>query len=191
MYFPILGLPLKLDLQLLTELLSAIPIMENRNIFGAIGNTPCVELCNIVPNGSARVFIKLGGLNPTGSYKDRMARSVIEEAERRRDLKPGMTVVEATGGSTGSSIALVCAIKGYNFTVVSSNAFAGEKLRTMSAFGATLDIVHSPSGNVTPGLIPSMRERARYLSTGKNFYYADQFNTPMFSLVTKAWVASS
>ena len=150
--------------------------MASRNIFDAIGNTPCVELRNIVPNDCARIFIKLEGLNPTGSYKDRMARSVIEEAERRGDLKPGMTVVEATGGSTGSSIALVCAIKGYDFTVVSSDAFAEEKLRTMSAFGATLDIVHSPSGKVTPDLIPSMRERARHLSAGDNFYYADQFN---------------
>ncbi|KAI9927018.1 hypothetical protein MW887_003399 [Aspergillus wentii] len=147
-----------------------------RNILDAIGNTPCVELNHIVPDGCARVFIKLEGLNPTGSYKDRMARSIIEEAERRGDLKPGMTVVEATGGSTGSSIAFVCAIKGYNFTVVSSDAFAEEKLKTMSAFGATVDIVHSPSGKITPQLIPAMRERAEKLSQGEGFYYADQFS---------------
>lgn len=153
-------------------------IMSSHSILDTIGNTPCVELRHIVPDGCARVFVKLEGLNPTGSYKDRMARSIIEEAERRGDLKRGMTIVEATGGSTGSSIAFVCAIKGYSFRVVSSDAFAEEKLKTMSAFGATVDIVHSPSGKVTPDLIPSMRERARNLSTGKDFYYADQFSNP-------------
>lgn len=147
-----------------------------RDALGAIGNTPCIELRHIVPDGCARVFVKLEGLNPTGSYKDRMARSVIEEAERRGDLKPGMTVVEATGGSTGSSLAFVCAIKGYDFTVVSSDAFAEEKLKTMTAFGATLDIVHSPNGKITPELIPSMRIRAKELSQKGGCYYADQFN---------------
>jgi cysteine synthase len=126
----------------------------------------------------ARVFIKLEDLIPTSSYKDRMARSVIEEAERRGELRPGMTVVEATGGSTGSSLAFVCAIKGYHFTVASSNAFAEEKLETMSALGANLDIVHSPSGKITPQLIPTMRNRAKELSQKGDCYYADQFSNP-------------
>lgn len=91
---------------------------RTRGILDAVGNTPCVELRHVIPEGCARVFIKLEGLNPTGSYKDRMAKSVIEEAERRGDLKPGMTVVEATGGSTGSSLAFICSIKGYEFLVV-------------------------------------------------------------------------
>ncbi|CAG8188900.1 unnamed protein product [Penicillium olsonii] len=147
-----------------------------RNVLAAIGNTPCIELNHVVPEGCARVFIKLEGLNPTGSYKDRMACSIIEEAERRGDLKPGMTVVEATGGSTGSSLALVCAVKGYSFTVVSSDAFAEEKLKTMAAFGANVDIIHSPTGKITPQLIPSMRERARELSQADDHYYADQFS---------------
>ncbi|GAB1203722.1 hypothetical protein APSETT445_002359 [Aspergillus pseudonomiae] len=153
-------------------------ITSTRNILDAVGKTPCVELHHVVPDGCARVFVKLEGLNPTGSYKDRMARSVIEEAERRGDLRPGMTVVEATGGSTGSSLAFVCAIKGYSFLVVSSDAFAEEKLKTMSAFGATVDIVHSPSGKITPELIPAMRDRAKELSQGEDYYYADQFNNP-------------
>ncbi|MGO7845066.1 pyridoxal-phosphate dependent enzyme [Rhizobium johnstonii] len=76
----------------------------------------------VVPDGSAQVFVKLEYFNPTGSYKDRMAKSIIEEAERRGDLKPGMTVVEASGGSTGSSLAFICAVKGYHFIVASSNA---------------------------------------------------------------------
>ncbi len=91
-----------------------------RDVLDAIGNTPIVELTKVVPANSARVLVKLESLNPTGSYKDRMARSVIEEAENRGTLKPGMTVVEATGGSTGSALAFICAVKGYNFTVVSS-----------------------------------------------------------------------
>lgn len=148
----------------------------NRHILEAIGKTPCIELRHVVPDGCARVFVKLEGLNPTGSYKDRMALSVIEEAERRQDLKPGMTVVEATGGSTGSSLAFVCAIKGYDFTVVSSNAFAEEKLKTMAAYGATVNIVPSPSGKITPDLIPSMRARAKEISLVGDCYYADQFN---------------
>ncbi len=82
-------------------------------VLDAIGNTPLVQLRKLVPKGSANIFLKLEYFNPTGSYKDRMARSMIEEAEKRGDLRPGMTVVEYTGGSTGSSLAFVCAIKGY------------------------------------------------------------------------------
>lgn len=142
----------------------------------AIGNTPVVRLRRVVPEGAARVFVKLESLNPTGSYKDRMARSIIEEAEGRGELRAGMTVVEATGGSTGSSLAYVCAIKGYEFQVVSSNAFAREKLQTMLAFGAHLDMVHSPSGRVTADLIPSMMHRAKEIALDENFYLADQFH---------------
>lgn len=149
-----------------------------RVVLETIGNTPCIELQNVVPGDCARVFLKLEGLNPTGSYKDRMARAVIEEAERRGDLKPGMTVVEATGGSTGSSLAFVCAIKGYDFTVVSSNAFAVEKLKTMAAYGATVDIVPSSGGKITPELIPAMRSKAKEISLMDGYYYADQFCNP-------------
>src|ERR1044071_2422367 len=100
----------------------------------AIGNTPLVRLSRIVPRGAADVWVKLEYYNPTGSYKDRMAKAMVEYAEQRGALKPGMTVVEYTGGSTGSSLAFVCAVKGYPFKVVSSDAFAKEKLRTMEAF---------------------------------------------------------
>ncbi|GLA62837.1 hypothetical protein AtubIFM55763_004949 [Aspergillus tubingensis] len=142
----------------------------------AIGNTPVVRLRNVVPADHANVYLKLESLNPTGSYKDRMARSIIEEAERRGTLKPGMTVVEATGGSTGSSLAYICSVKGYRFRVVSSNAFAVEKLRTMSALGATLEIVHSETGTITADLIPSMVRRAREIAQEDGHYLADQFN---------------
>ncbi len=154
----------------LTRPLLSTPILDT------IGNTPIVRLNRVVPDNCAEVYVKLEAYNPTGCYKDRMAKSMIEEAERRGDLKPGMTVVEATGGSTGSSLALVCAVKGYQFMVMSSDAFAVEKLRTMTAFGASLDITHSPSGKITPELIPTMMSRATEATKKGNYYYTHQFD---------------
>jgi cysteine synthase len=87
-----------------------------------IGNTPVVRLNRVVPEGHGQVFLKLEGYNPTGPYKDRMAKAMVEEAERRGDLRPGMTIVEASAGSTGSSAAFVSAMKNYKFQLVSSNA---------------------------------------------------------------------
>jgi cysteine synthase A len=140
----------------------------------AIGNTPLVRLRRVVPEKSAAVLVKLEYYNPTGSYKDRMALAMIEAAERRGDLKPGMTVVEWTGGSTGISLAFVCAVKGYRFRVVSSNAVAAEKLRSMQVFGAELDIVTSPTGKLTPDLVPRMTERARSIAAEGPSYFTDQ-----------------
>src|SRR5262252_9622637 len=108
------------------------------SVLRAIGNTPLVRLTRVVPSGSADVLVKLESINPTGSYKDRMALAMVEGAEKRGALKPGMRVVEFTGGSTGSSLAMVCAAKGYRCVLLSSDAFAEEKLRTMRAFGAEL-----------------------------------------------------
>lgn len=142
----------------------------------AVGQTPVVKLRHVVPENSADVFVKLESVNPTGSYKDRMALAMIEEAEKRGDLKLGMTVVEYTGGSTGSSLAFICAAKGYRFRVVSSDAFAPEKLRTMLAFGAELEIVKSENGRITPDLIPKMIERAKELAAEEAVYTTDQFN---------------
>ncbi|EXF76740.1 hypothetical protein CFIO01_12086 [Colletotrichum fioriniae PJ7] len=142
----------------------------------AIGNTPCVRLRSVVPEDSADVYLKLESLNPTGSYKDRLARAIVEEAERRGDLKPGSTIVEATGGSTGSSLAFVCTLKGYGFHAVCSDVFAKEKLRTMAAFGAFVDIVHSPTGKITPYLFPSMVKKAKAIvEENEGYYAADQF----------------
>ena len=142
----------------------------------AIGNTPVVRLQKIVPADSAEVLVKLEYFNPTGSYKDRMALAMIEEAEARGDLRPGMTIVEYTGGSTGSSLAFVCAVKGYSFKVVSSDAFAREKLQTMRAFGAELTIVQSHGGQVTPDLIPRMIEQAKKLAESGNTYWTNQLH---------------
>ena len=146
------------------------------SVLQAIGNTPLVRLNKVVPPDSADVFVKLEYYNPTGSYKDRMALSMIEEAEKRGDLRPGMSVVEYTGGSTGSSLAFVCAVKGYRFHVVSSDAFAKEKLQTMKAFGAQLTVVPSQGGKVTPDLIPKLMQRAQEIAKSQPSYFTDQLH---------------
>jgi cysteine synthase len=144
-------------------------------ILDAIGNTPIVKLNKVVPENAASVYVKLEYFNPTGSYKDRMALAMIEGAEKRGELRPGMTVVEYTGGSTGSSLAFVCAVKGYPLKIVSSDAFSVEKLRTMRAFGAELTIVPSENGKITPDLIPRMIEIARQMAEELNTYWTNQF----------------
>jgi len=140
-----------------------------------IGHTPLVRLDVLVGPDDADVWVKLEAANPTGSYKDRMALAMIEGAERRGILAPGQTVVEYTGGSTGSSLAFVCAVKGYPLRIVSSNAFAAEKLRTMAAFGAELEIIDSPQG-IHPGLIGEMMGRAKEIVAETGGYATDQFN---------------
>ncbi len=142
---------------------------------GAIGRTPVVRLGRVVEPDMAEVWVKLESHNPTGSYKDRMALAMIEGAERSGRLVPGQTVVEYTGGSTGSSLAFVCSIKGYPLRIVSSTAFAEEKIKTMRAFGAEVELIPSPQG-ITPDLIPSMRRRAAEIAAETGGYQTDQFN---------------
>ncbi len=142
----------------------------------AIGKTPLIKLEKLSEPHCAEIYVKVEGGNPTGSMKDRMALSMIEGAERRGDLKPGGTVVEYTGGSTGSSLAMVCARKGYHAHFVSSDAFAEEKLQTMRAFGAGLDIIPSGNGLITAKLIQSLIDRAKELSKTPNTFWTDQFN---------------
>jgi cysteine synthase A len=154
--------------------MNAIPAVTST--LQAVGNTPVVKLNRIPSRGGADVYVKLEYYNPTGSYKDRMAAAMIEGAERRGALKTGMRVTEYTGGSTGSSLAMVCAIKGYAFTPVSSDAFAREKLQTMRAFGADLQIVHSPDGTLTPELFRVMIAKAEKLSREPGVYWTDQFH---------------
>ncbi len=146
------------------------------SVLQTVGNTPLVKLRRVAPDDGADVVVKLEYFNPTGSYKDRMALAMIEEAEARGDLQPGMTVVEYTGGSTGSSLAFICAVKGYRFRVVSSDAFAREKLMTMRVFGAELHIVSSEGGKITPDLIPRMMNEAAKLALEGDSYRTDQFN---------------
>jgi cysteine synthase len=146
-----------------------------RGMLGAIGGTPIVKLERLAEPGMAEVWVKLESVNPTGSYKDRMAVAMIEGAERDGRLQPGQVVVEYTGGSTGSSLAFVCALKGYPLRIVTSDAFALEKRRTMEAFGATVEIVPSPEG-ITPQLLPRMMERAREIVAETGGFATDQFS---------------
>ena len=122
------------------------------------------------------MLVKLEYYNPTGSYKDRMALAMIEGAEASGVLQPGMRVVEFTGGSTGSSLAFVCAVKGYRFAPVSSDAFAREKLDTMRAFGADLHLVASDGGRITPPLFDWMRAEVKRMLAEGNTFWTDQFN---------------
>jgi cysteine synthase len=135
-----------------------------------------VRLRKVVPPGCASVFVKLEWENPTGSVKDRMAGAVISRAEEDGRLKPGDGVVEYTGGSTGASLALVCAAKGYRLRIVSSDAFSREKLDQMAALGAELTLVRTESGLTTKKLILDMIEAARGLSREPHTYWTDQLN---------------
>jgi cysteine synthase A len=144
------------------------------DILHAIGNTSIVRLRKVVPCSCARILAKLEWENPTGSMKDRMAKAVISRAEDDGRLKPGDTVVEYTGGSTGASLALVCAANGYAIHIVSSDAFSREKLDHMAALGARLTLVASEGGLTTKKLILDMIEVARKLSQEPCTYWTDQ-----------------
>ena len=148
----------------------------SETVLDAIGNTPIAELRRVVPPNCARIVAKLEWGNPTGSMKDRMARAVIEAAERDGRLPPGGTVLEYTAGTTGVSLALVCAAKGYGLHIVFSDAFSDEKRHTMQAFGATVEDVRSDNGRITESLIKAMIERANELSTTPNYWWCDQLN---------------
>ncbi len=143
-------------------------------ILEAIGNTPMVKLSKIVPADCADIYVKLEYFNPTGSYKDRMALAIVEEAEKRGDIKPGTRIVEYTGGSTGTSLAFVCAVKGHHFRAITSDAFAKEKLQTIKLFGAELEIVPSVDGKITPDLFLRMEERVLQLQE-EGCYWTEQF----------------
>ena len=146
------------------------------NILQAIGNTSLVQLRNVVPPGCANVFVKLEWENPTGSMKDRMAQAMISRAEEDGRLRPGDTIVEYTGGSTGISLALICVAKGYRLHIVTSDAFSQDKLGQMSAFGAELTIVPSEGGLTTKKLILDMIETAKEFSQKPHTYLTDQLN---------------
>jgi cysteine synthase A len=150
--------------------------MATASVLQAIGNTSLVPLRKVVPPGCADILVKLEWENPTGSVKDRMANAVISRPEADGRLLPGDTVVEYTGGSTGASLALVCAAKGYRIRIVSSNAFSREKLDQMAAYGAELTLVPSQGGRTTKKLILDMIEAARALSREPRTYWTDQLN---------------
>ncbi len=146
------------------------------DVLAAIGNTPLVQLRKIVPSGSARIVAKLESANPTGSMKDRMARAAIEGAAAAGRLPPGGTVVEYTAGTTGISLAFVCAAMGYRLEIVFSDAFSEEKGRMMQALGAHLTIVPSDAGRITEALIKEMIRVAGEISRRPGHWWSDQLN---------------
>jgi cysteine synthase A len=146
------------------------------NILQAIGNTSLVQLRNVVPPGCAKIFVKLEWENPTGSMKDRMAQAMISRAEEDGRLRPGDTIVEYTGGSTGISLALICVAKGYRLHIITSDAFSRDKLNQMSAFGAELTMVPSEGGLTTKKLILEMIAAAKEFSQRPHTYWTDQLN---------------
>jgi cysteine synthase A len=146
------------------------------SVLDAIGQTSLVQLRRVVPAGCADIFVKLEWENPTGSVKDRMAETVIARAEADGRLKPGDTVIEYTGGSTGASLALLCAAKRYPIHIVTSDAFSQEKRDQMAAFGARLTLVPSEGGKTTRNLILAMVEEARRLSQAPSTFWTDQLH---------------
>ena len=149
------------------------------SVLQAIGNTPVVRLRKVVTSSMANVLVKLEYYNPTGSYKDRMALAMIEGAEARGELRAGMRVVEWTGGSTGSSLAMVCAIKGYHFTPISSDGFAKEKLQTMRLFGADLEIFPVEGGT-------GARARQHRRDGGRRHWFQIPRRRPLPNVVAEA-----
>lgn len=147
-------------------------------ILTSIGNTPIVELKRVVPENIARVFVKVEGQNPTGSMKDRMALSVVSGAVSSGRLPQSGTVVEYTGGSTGTSLAFVCAALEYSIKIVTSDAFSREKRDHMRALGAEVIEIDSEGGRTTKALIRRMMETADHLSSQEGAFFADQFNNP-------------
>lgn len=150
----------------------------NQNVTAGIGNTPLIQLQKIVPETSAGIFVKLEWANPTGSMKDRMAKSAIESAAANGRLKPGDTVIEYTAGTTGISLALVCAALGYKFHAIFSDAFSIEKKKTMQAFGAKVTEVISDNKKITASLIKEMIATAKKMSEQPGHWWCDQLNNP-------------
>src|SRR5687768_9969514 len=146
------------------------------SILERIGSTPLLDLKRIVPDGCARILIKVESVNPTGSMKDRMALAMIEAGERTGRLRPGQRVVEYTGGSTGVSLALICAARGYPLSIVTSDAFSAEKRNQMAAFGAELTIVASLGGGMDAALTRNMIEAARQITERTGAFWTDQLN---------------
>lgn len=166
------------------------------SILQHIGGTPLLELKRIVPEGCARILIKVESANPTGSMKDRMALAMIEAGEQTGRLKPGSRVVEYTGGSTGVSLALICAARGYPISIVTSDAFSAEKRNHMAALGAELTIVPSISGGMDEALTRNMIEAARQIAERTGAFWTDQLNntdqlTAYHAMANEIWEQTS
>ena len=152
--------------------------MKAETLLDAIGATPIVDISALAPGSGSQIWLKLEGGNPTGSYKDRMAVSVLGQALARGEIAPGTRVIEFTGGSTGTALAFVSAVLGLSFTAVFSDAFADAKRQAMEAYGAEVQVEPSGDGTITPELIQRMKARAFALAEAPGAFYADQFGSP-------------
>lgn len=152
--------------------------MDRPGILAAIGATPMVDLSGLLGDDGARLLAKWEGANPTGSMKDRMALAMIEAAEREGLLEPGQPVVEYTGGSTGTSLAMVCAVKGYPLHIVTADFVAQAKLDSMAALGAELEVLETPEGKVHPGIQPAMEARVEEMVDELGAYWTCQMGNP-------------
>lgn len=165
---------------------------SQRNILDLIGDTSLIALRKIQPTNGSRILLKLEDENPTGSMKDRMALAMIEAAEADGRLKPGGAVVEYTGGSTGVSLSLVCAVKGHPLHIVSSDAFSREKLDHMRILGARLQVVASEAGGMTEKLTRDMVEAARVIASESGAFWTDQLKnmdqlSAYYSMAEEIW----
>ena len=145
--------------------------MIHENILGTIGNTPVVKIHRLAPQG-ATIYVKCEAFNPLSSVKDRLAIAIIEDAERRGELKPGQTVVEATSGNTGIALAMVCAAKGYPFVALMSDSFSVERRKLMRILGAR--VVLWPAAERATGMV----KKAEDLAKKNGWFLARQFENP-------------
>jgi len=153
-------------------------IIAHRSVLDAIGKTPMVELKRVAPRGSAKVLVKLEFCNPTGTMKDRVALAMINAAEKDGRIRPGGTVVEYTGGSTGVSLALVCTAKGLRLKIVYSDAFSDDKKCMMRALGAEITDVKSDHGKMNERLFKELIATAERLANQPNHWFCNQLNNP-------------
>jgi len=145
--------------------------MIHDSILGTIGNTPVVRINRLAPAG-VTMYVKCEAFNPLSSVKDRLAIAIIEDAERRGQLKPGQTVIEATSGNTGIALAMVCAVKGYPFVALMSDSFSIERRKLMRALGAKVVLV--PAAERATGMV----KKAEELSKERGWFLARQFENP-------------
>ena len=153
------------------------------SVVDTIGDTPCIRINQLAP-GQVRLYVKAEFFNPAGSVKDRLAISIIEEAERRGDLKPGQTVVEATSGNTGIGLAMVCAAKGYPLVVTMADSFSIERRKLMRFLGAK--VILTPRAQKGFG----MYQKAKELAEANGWFLARQFETADNALVHENTTAS-
>jgi cysteine synthase A len=145
--------------------------MIHDSILGTIGNTPVVRIQRLAPS-HVTIYVKVEAFNPMSSVKDRLAIALIEDAERRGVLKPGMTVVEPTSGNTGIALAMVCAAKGYRFVAVMSDSFSIERRKLMKALGAV--VLLTPAAERATG----MMKKTRDLAAKHGWFFPNQFENP-------------